>query len=128
MAKVIGLGGVFFKSKDPEALASWYQKHLQMDLSFPNGATFTPQQVPENGYQVWGPFKEETEYFAPSPQRFMINLMVDDLKSMLEQLKSSGCQVMDETESSEYGDFGWFIDPDGNKVELWQPPEKPPAG
>lgn len=128
MAKVIGLGGVFFKSKDPEALASWYKEHLQMDLSFPNGATFSPQQVPTNGYQVWSPFKEETEYFEPSPQRFMINLMVDNLKSMLEQIKNSGCQVMEETESSEYGEFGWFIDPDGNKVELWQPPEKPPAG
>lgn len=126
MAKVVGLGGVFFKANDPQQLAEWYQKWLQMELTFPNGATFTPQAVPANGYQIWGPFKKDTEYFNPSKQAFMFNLMVDDLDAMLEQLKPSGCQVMEETEKSEFGYFGWFIDPDGNKVELWQPPETPP--
>ena len=127
MAKVVGLGGIFFKSKDPDGLAAWYEKWLNMKLTFPNGATFTAQQVPENGYQVWSPFKASTDYFAPSDQTFMFNLMVDDLAEMLDQLKESGCEIMEETESSEYGDFGWFIDPDGNKVELWQPPKQPPA-
>ncbi|MCW8876854.1 MAG: VOC family protein [Kangiellaceae bacterium] len=126
MAKVVGLGGVFFKSEDPQKLADWYQQWLQMDLTFPNGATFTPEAVPRNGYQVWGPFAKDTEYFNPSKQDFMINLMVDDLDAMLEQLKPSGCQIMDDTEKSEFGYFGWFIDPDGNKVELWQPPTTPP--
>ena len=128
MAKVVGLGGVFFKSNDPEKLAEWYKQWLQMELTFPNGATFMPQAVPSNGYQVWAPFKRDTEYFNPSDQAFMINLMVDDLDAMLAQLKPSGCEVMEDTEKSEFGHFGWFIDPDGNKVELWQPPEKAPNG
>ncbi len=126
MAKILGLGGVFFKSPDPEALAKWYQKWLGMDLAHPYGLTFQPKDIPANGYNVWTPFKQESEYFQPSSKAFMFNLMVDDLDGMLEQLKPSGCQIMSETERGDYGDFGWFIDPDGNKVELWQPPEKTP--
>lgn len=127
MAKVIGLGGVFFKSKDPEALAKWYQEWLGMDLTFPNGATFGADKVPTNGYQIWSPFKQETNYFDPSSRSFMINLIVDNLDELLKKLNESECAVMPDTEKSEFGAFGWFIDPDGNKVELWQPPEKPPA-
>ncbi|TQV89230.1 VOC family protein [Aliikangiella coralliicola] len=127
MAKILGLGGVFFKSKDPENLAKWYQKWLNMEMAFPYGMSFKPEAIPENGYQVWGAFKQETEYFMPGSKDYMFNLMVDDLDAMLEQLKPSGCQIMADTEKSEYGYFGWFIDPDGNKVELWQPPEKPPS-
>ncbi len=122
MAKVVGLGGIFFKSKDPEALANWYQQWLNLTLGFPNGATFSPAQLPSSSYQVWSAFQADTDYFEPSEQRFMFNLMVDDLKAMLEQLRPSGCEILPETESSEYGNFAWFIDPEGNKVELWQPP------
>lgn len=127
MPKILGLGGVFFKSKDPEKLSQWYQKWLGMDLAYPYGISFTTEKVPEHGYHVWAPFKDDTQYFKPSDKEFMFNLIVDDLDAMLVQLKPSGCQVLDETERSEYGDFGWFIDPEGNKVELWQPPEKAPS-
>lgn len=128
MAQVLGLGGVFFKSKDPEALAKWYQQWLGMDLGYPYGVSFQPTTVPKHGHQVWSPFKHDTQYFEPSDNKFMFNLMVDNLDDMLQQIKPSGCQIMQETERGDYGDFGWFIDPDGNKVELWQPPEKPPEG
>ncbi len=127
MAKILGLGGIFFKSKDPEALAIWYQKWLGMELGYPYGVTFRTEKVPKNGYHVWSPFKHDTQYFEPSNNDFMFNLMVDNLDEMLEQIRPSGCSIMQDTERGEYGDFGWFIDPDGNKVELWQPPEKPPA-
>ena len=123
MAKILGLGGVFFKSSDPEALAKWYQQWLGMDLAFPYGISFKPESVPENGSQVWSPFKQSSDYFLPSSKDYMFNLMVDDLDAMLAQLKHSGCQIMTETERGEHGDFGWFVDPDGNKVELWQPPK-----
>ena len=123
MAKILGLGGVFFKSSDPEALAKWYQQWLGMDLAFPYGISFKPESVPENGTQVWSPFKQSSDYFLPSSKDYMFNLMVDDLDAMLAQLKPSGCQIMTETERGEHGDFGWFVDPDGNKVELWQPPK-----
>jgi len=127
MANILGLGGVFFKSDDPEALAKWYQQWLGMDLAFPYGLSFKKDTLPKNGHQVWSPFKSQTEYFQPSNKAFMFNLIVDDLDEMLTQLKPSGCQIMAETERGEYGDFGWFIDPDGNKVELWQPPQQAPS-
>lgn len=123
MAKVLGLGGVFFKSPDPEALAKWYQKWLAMDLGYPYGISFKTDIVPKNGCHVWTPFKADTEYFNPSNNNYMFNFIVDDLDEMLNQIKPSGCNIMAETERGEYGDFGWFIDPDGNKVELWQPPQ-----
>jgi len=128
MAEILGLGGVFFRSPDPEALAKWYQKWLGMELAFPYGISFKTENVPKHGNHVWSPFKQDTKYFEPGKNDFMFNLMVDDLDGMLKQIKPSGCQVMEETERGEYGDFGWFVDPDDNKVELWQPPEKaPPA-
>ena len=126
MANVLGLGGVFFKSPDPEALAKWYQKWLGMDLGFPYGVSFKTEKVPEHGNHVWSPFKADTQYFEPSSNNYMFNLIVDNLDEMLEQIKPSGCNIIGETERGEYGNFGWFIDPDGNKVELWQPPLKAP--
>lgn len=126
MAQVLGLGGIFFKSQNPDALAKWYQQWLGMDLAVPYGLVFQPKDVPQNGYQVWTPFKSDSEYFNPSEKNFMFNLIVDDLDAMLTQIKPSGSEVMQEIERSDYGNFGWFIDPEGNKVELWQPPEKPP--
>ena len=126
MAKILGLGGVFFKADDPKALAEWYQKWLGMGLAHPYGLTFQPDTIPPHGFNIWTPFSRDTEYFAPSNKEAMFNFMVDDLDAMLDQIKPSGCKVMAETERGEYGDFGWFIDPEGNKVELWQPPNKPP--
>jgi predicted enzyme related to lactoylglutathione lyase len=122
MAKVMGVGGVFFKSSDPAALAGWYGKwlNIELDTSF-NGACFYPDRLPEKSYTVWSPFDGKTDYFQPSDQPFMVNLIVDDLPEALSQVSEGGATLIGEPEDSEFGHFGWFLDPDGNKVELWQP-------
>ena len=125
MAKVIGLGGVFFKSRDPQALGEWYQKWLGVPVeSAWGGATFKPDQMPPGGYSVWSPFPADTKYFAPAEQSFMMNLVVDDLDGVLTQVSEGGAEIVGEIEESDFGRFGWFLDPEGNKVELWQPPAK----
>lgn len=121
MAKVVGLGGVMFKSVDPEALAAWYKEYLGIPVDPPWGATFQAGDVPPKGFMVWAPFKADTEYFQPSRASFMINLMVDDLEGALQQVADGGATIVGEIQEDELGRFGWFIDPDGNKVELWQP-------
>lgn len=123
MAKVLGVGGVFFRSPDPKALGEWYQKWLgvPVDPSW-GGAPFRPDGVPPGGYTIWAPFPGDTTYFDPPARAFMINLMVDDLDGALAQVKEGGAETVGEPETSEFGKFGWFIDPDGNKIELWQPP------
>ena len=122
MAKVLGVGGVFFKSEDPGALGSWYRKWLEVPIeaSF-GGASFQPDAMPPGGATVWGPFKSSTTYFEPSAKEYMFNLVVDDLDGALEQVREGGANVMDEIQELDYGRFGWFVDPDGNKVELWEP-------
>ncbi|GIU36415.1 VOC family protein [Shewanella colwelliana] len=124
MAKVIGLGGIFFKSKDPKALAQWYKNHLQLPVEPWGGAAFylnNLEPIAGSSYSVWTPMSDDTDYLDPSTQPFMFNLIVDDLNEALAQVKNGGAQIIAETEESEFGRFGWFIDPDGNKVELWQP-------
>ncbi|NND72918.1 MAG: VOC family protein [Rhodothermales bacterium] len=126
MAKVVGLGGVFFKSSDPGNLAKWYKSHLDLPIDVDNpsyGASFQSADVPAGGYQVWSPFKADTTYLNPSKKQFMFNLMVDDLDGALEQVAAGGAEIVGEIDESEYGRFGWFIDPEGNKVELWEPPK-----
>jgi predicted enzyme related to lactoylglutathione lyase len=127
MARVIGLGGVFFKSRDPQALGAWYAEWLDVPVQHPYGASFKPGRVPAGGYHVWSPFAADTDYFAPSQAPFMFNLMVDDLEGCLARVAAGGAEVMAKREKGDYGDFGWFIDPEGNKVELWQPPTDQPA-
>lgn len=122
MAKVIGLGGVFFTCRDPVALGRWYQECLGVPVKPPYGATFLPAATPPGGYQVWSPFPADTPYFTPSRAPFMINLMVDDLDGCLARVLAAGAKVMPEREDGIYGRFGWFLDPEGNKVELWEPP------
>jgi hypothetical protein len=122
MAKVIGLGGVFFKTEDPEGLGAWYAKWLDLPVQHPYGASLPHAPLPVGSYSVWSPFKADTTYFAPSPAAFMVNLIVDDLPGCLARVAAGGAEVMTETDESEFGHFGWFIDPAGNKVELWQPP------
>lgn len=122
MAKVLGIGGIFFKSTDPKKLCEWYSEHLNFDLDTGyDGASFKPQAMPENGMTVWSPFKRDTDYFQPSNNDFMFNLIVDDLAAALAQVKAAGAQLHGEPEHFDYGSFGWFSDPEGNKVELWQP-------
>jgi predicted enzyme related to lactoylglutathione lyase len=126
MKRVTGIGGVFFKSADPKRLAEWYQVHLGLNVEPWGGAAFqwaNPDNPGGVGTTVWSPFKADTDHFAPSTGSFMINYRVDDLHALLAALRAEGCQVMDKVDDSEYGKFGWVIDPDGNKVELWQPPE-----
>ncbi len=123
MAKVLGLGGVFFRSPDPARLRAWYARWLGL---WAEGASVElyPDLLPANAYAVWSPFPADTAYFAPSSRDFMVSFVVDDLDAMLDQVEAGGGQVMDEIEESETGRYGWFVDPDGNKVELWElPPE-----
>lgn len=122
MAKVTGLGGVFFRAEDPEALGEWYRKWLGVPVEHPWGAILPHRGLPSGTYSVWTPFERDTKYFGDSGQSFMVNLMVDDLAGALDQARAGGAEVLPETESSEYGRFGWFVDPAGQRVELWQPP------
>ena len=125
MKRVTGIGGVFFKSKDPKALGEWYRKHLGMDLAEWGGMAFkwaSADNPSGTGTTLWTPFKEDTTYFAPSTASFMINFRVADLHAVLAALREEGCAVDAKVDESEYGKFGWVMDPDGNRVELWQPP------
>jgi predicted enzyme related to lactoylglutathione lyase len=127
--RVQGIGGIFFKSPDPKALGRWYAENLGVPTQDWGGASFvwSEQDRPHSASTVWSPFSSDTTYFAPSEASFMINFRVRDLEAMLAQVAAAGAKVFDERESSEFGDFAWFLDPDGNKVELWQPPATPPA-
>ena len=122
MAKVIGLGGFFFKARDPKALAEWYAKHLGLEINPYFGGTKFRDDAQGPGCIVWRPFKDDTQYFAPSDKPFMINFRVDDLDALLAQLRGAGVQVDAKVDKSEYGAFGWIMDPEGNRLELWQPP------
>jgi predicted enzyme related to lactoylglutathione lyase len=124
MAKVLGVGGVFFKAKDPRSLGQWYKKWLGVPAHPEWGASFTADTAPPGGFTVWAPFASDTTYFEPSSNPFMINLMVDDLEDALTQVAEGGAEVVGDVLDEPYGRFGWFIDPEGNKVELWQPKEE----
>jgi len=122
MKRVTGLGGIFFKAKDPKALAKWYRQHLGMDVTEWGGVVFRWADDSASGTTIWSPFKESTDYFAPSPAPFMINFRVADLHALLAALRAEDCDVQDKVDESEYGKFGWVVDPEGNKLELWEPP------
>ena len=125
MKRVTGIGGIFFKSKDPTALGAWYKTHLGIDVQEWGGVSFQwkgPDNPEGGGTTVWSPFAADTNYFAPSSASFMINYRVEDLHALMAQLQAEGVQIEGKVEESEYGKFGWVIDPDGNKIELWQPP------
>jgi len=124
MAKVTGIGGVFFKSRnDRAALAAWYQKHLGMTLEGFGGAIlrWPDDKAEDNGLTVWHVAEKESQWFSPSDSAFMINYRVDNLGEMIAQLRADGVEVVRGPESHENGKFAWVMDPDGNKVELWEP-------
>jgi predicted enzyme related to lactoylglutathione lyase len=127
MKYVTGIGGIFFKAQDPEKLGEWYRKHLGLEVEEYGGVTFREgQSVAEpkrQAYTVWSPFAADTEYFAPSQKPFMINFRVTDLDALLAQLRRDGVTVDERAEKSEFGYFGWAMDPEGNRIELWEPPE-----
>jgi predicted enzyme related to lactoylglutathione lyase len=123
---VTGIGGVFFKARDPKALAVWYRTSLGVPTAEgETHALFTAQGPDATGapaVTVWSAFPPDTDYFGPGPAGFMINYRVADLDAMLAQLRAAGTRVDDRIEESEYGRFGWATDPEGNRFELWQPP------
>ncbi|MEJ0098725.1 MAG: VOC family protein [Pseudomonadota bacterium] len=125
MKRVTGIGGVFFKARDPGALGAWYKKHLGIDVQDWGGAAFdwnTPDNPNGKGTTAWSLFASDTKHFEPSAAPFMINYRVADLHALLAALHSEGVHVEPKVEESEYGKFGWVVDPEGNKVELWEPP------
>ncbi|MGO4550656.1 VOC family protein [Lysobacter sp. 2RAF19] len=128
--RVHGIGGIFFKAQDPKALTAWYSKHLGVGSEEWGGHIFKWKRDDGSpAYSVWTPFKATTDHFKPSDKPYMINMRVDDLDGVLAALKEEGCQVLDERYSdSEYGKFGYVVDPEGGLIELWQqPPEEPEA-
>ena len=124
MAKITGIGGVFLKSKgDGKELAAWYHKHLGLPLEDWGGAIlrWPDDKAEDKGLTVWHTAGHESKWFSPSQSSFMINYRVDSLDELLEQLRSGGVEIIQGPESHENGKFAWIMDPDGNKVELWEP-------
>jgi predicted enzyme related to lactoylglutathione lyase len=125
MKRVTGIGGIFFKAKDAPALQAWYKRHLAIDVQEWGGTAFAwadAEGKPAGGMTVWSIAAEGTNQFSPSKAPFMVNYRVEDLHAVVAALKAEGCNVLDDSSDSEYGKFAWVIDPEGNKVELWQPP------
>lgn len=121
--RVTGIGGIFFKTGDQNKIKEWYGKHLGLVLDdygsvFETRSTDKPD---DKCYTVWSPFKNDTEYFNPSVKEFMVNYRVEDLEWLVEELKKEGVEVVDEIETYDYGKFVHIMDPDGNKIELWEP-------
>lgn len=123
MKKVTGIGGIFFKCKEPKKVREWYQKHLGLNTN-QYGAVFEWWQGADStkkGFTQWSPFSEKTKYFEPSTKDFMINYRVENLEMLLEELKKDSVTIVDTIESVEYGKFAHILDVEGNKVELWEP-------
>ncbi len=123
MKKVTGIGGIFFKCDDPEKIKSWYHDNLGLVVdaygsSFESRNTNNPEKI---NYLQWSPFDKNTKYFEPSKKEFMINYRVDNLELLVKELKSNGVTILDEIESFDYGKFIHILDPEGNKIELWEP-------
>jgi len=122
--RVTGIGGVFFKSADPAALLNWYRTHLGIDAEEWGGFAFQwreKAQPNETGYTIWTPFPDATDYFSPSEQSFMINFRVADLAGLITALRGAGVEIVGEVEQHPNGAFAWILDPEGRKVELWEP-------
>ena len=119
MAKAIGVGGVFLKSRDPTALADWYATHLGIPTQ--DGGSLGFDGPESAGMTVLAPFPLDTTYFGDGPQTFMVNFRVDDLAQLLDQLAAAGVRIDPKRESYSYGHFAWIWDPEGNRIELWQP-------
>jgi predicted enzyme related to lactoylglutathione lyase len=134
MSGVRAIGGVFFKARAPERLAAWYRDHLGVPLMGEGPSTFGTfgwrelERPDREGQTVWSLFPADTDYFAPSAAAFMVNYVVDDLDGVVAQLAAAGIPLTKPIESGEYGRFAWLVDPEGNKIELWEPPAgDPPA-
>jgi predicted enzyme related to lactoylglutathione lyase len=125
MKRVTGIGGIFFKAKDAPALRAWYKQHLGIDVQVWGGAAFDwtdSDGKPVAGTTAWSIHSAESDQFSPSTAPFMVNYRVADLHALVAALRQEGCTVLEKMDESEYGKFGWVMDPEGNKVELWEPP------
>ena len=125
MKKVTGIGGVFFKCKDPQAINQWYKDHLGFDTS-PYGSSFEWREETDStkkGLTQWNPFPDDTKYFEPSAKEFMINYRVTDIEALVNELKANNVTIVDQIESFDYGKFVHILDPEGNKIQLWEPAE-----
>jgi predicted enzyme related to lactoylglutathione lyase len=127
MKRVTGIGGIFFKARDPKALAAWYKEHLGVDVQSWGGAAFDWADDAGNavkGTTAWLITGTDSKQFDPGTSTFMVNYRVADLSALLKALRDEGCNVLEKTtDDADFGKFGWVIDPEGNKVELWQPVE-----
>ena len=126
MKRVTGIGGIFFKSKDPKALGEWYRVHLGINVEEWGGAAFrwvSESNPTGTGTTIWCPFQEGSANFSPGKASFMVNFRVEDLHALIALLRAEGCEVDEKVEESGYGKFGWVHDPEGNRLELWQPPQ-----
>ena len=124
MRRVTGIGGIFFKAQDAASLRAWYQEHLGISIEDYGGTVFNwrdAENPDQKGGTVWSIFAASSPYFAPSDKPFMINYRVENLAALLEQLKREGVEVDEKVEEFEYGRFGWVMDPEGNRIELWEP-------
>jgi len=119
--RITGLGGIFFKARDPAALAAWYRDVLGIGMEGWNGAMFPADAPGRPPFQLWTPFEATTDYFTPSEQGYMINFAVDDLDAFLARLAEKGVKPLRRDDSDPGGRFAWIIDPEGSKIELWQP-------
>ena len=123
MKKVTGIGGIFFKSAQPDQMNEWYAKHLGIPVG-KHGTMFESREVdnPDKvAYTIWSPFAQDTNYFEPSKKDFMINYRVDNLEALVEELKNAGVTIVDEIKTYDYGKFVHILDPEGNNIELWEP-------
>lgn len=124
--RVTGIGGIFFKVKDPDQTKAWYHKHLGLEVDR-YGTAFewrSSENPSQKGFSQWSPMREDTTYFQPSQKGFMINYRVENLELLVEELKIEGVVVLDEIQSYEYGKFVHILDPDGHSIELWEPNDK----
>lgn len=128
MKRVTGIGGIFFKTQDPEALYQWYEKHLGIQRAPDgSGAMFEwrdNNEPGQKGMTVWSIFPRDSKYFDPSASSFMFNYLVDDLDALLKALQEEGVQIDPRREDYDYGRFAWIMDPAGNRIELWEPPKE----
>jgi|HubBroStandDraft_1064217.scaffolds.fasta_scaffold00128_16 catechol 2,3-dioxygenase-like lactoylglutathione lyase family enzyme len=118
---ITGVGGIFVKSKDPKALSAWYRHTLGIELEKWGGATLSYEAPLHPPVAVWAPFPEKTDYLAPSSREFMINFAVDDLDAFLAILTAKGVNILNREDQGQLGKFAWILDPDGTKIELWEP-------
>jgi predicted enzyme related to lactoylglutathione lyase len=130
MARVTGIGGIFLKARDPEALAAWYAQHLGIELSaghFGKNFLWTDEVPATTGMTVWSLFPADSSYFGAGLQTAMVNYRVDDLDALLDQLRAADVAIDPKREDYDYGRFAWITDPEGNRIELWQPLVAPPT-